>query len=78
MTDISLVDVTIHVDKKTNDRERIVLETNLRSVDGVVSVHMPGDKPHLVTIEYNPDVTTSSDLLDVVEKVAGHSEMIGL
>jgi copper chaperone CopZ len=78
MTDIKLVDVTIHIDKDTDIDTRKAVEAALRSVKGVVSVHMPSNEPHLVVVEYDPDVATSSDLLSTVEEVAGHAEMIGL
>ena len=73
-----LVDITLHVDKDTDTDERQFLEHGLRRIDGVVSVHIPGNRPHLITIEYDPDKTQSAHLLDMVQKIAGHSEMIGL
>ena len=78
MTEITLADVTIHIDKDTDADTRSKVESGLRIINGVVSVHMPDDKPHLVVVEYNPDVTTSSHILTMVEELAGHAEMIGL
>ena len=78
MTDIKLVDVTIHIDKDTDLDTRNSVEAALRTVKGVISVHMPSNEPHLVVVEYDPDATTSSTLLTTVEEVAGHAEMIGL
>lgn len=78
MADIKLVDVTIHIDKDTDDAKRAEVEKALRGTDGVISVHMPKGEPHLIVVEYNPDVTKSMDLLKAVENVAGHGELIGL
>jgi len=78
MKDINLVDVTIHIDKNTDSDTRQNVETALRSVSGVISVHMPNNKSHLVVVEYDPDATTSFHLLTRVEGVVGHSELIGL
>lgn len=78
MTDINLVDVTIHIDKDTDSNTRQELETALKAVSGVFSVHMPSDKSHLVVVEYDPDATTSSHLLTMVKEVLGHAELIGL
>ena len=78
MTDINLADVTIHIDKDTDSDTRQAVETALRAVSGVISVHMPSDESHLVVVEYNPDATTSSHLLTMVKEVVGHAEMIGL
>ena len=78
MTEIALTDVTIHIDKDTDNATRTNVESGLRIIDGVVSVHMPEDKPHLVVVEYNPEKTNSSHLLTMVKELAGHAEMIGL
>lgn len=78
MSDIKLVDVTIHIDNETDTEVRGKIDTALRSLNGVVSVHMPDEEPHLLTVEYNPDVTTSAHMLTTVRELAGHAEMIGL
>jgi hypothetical protein len=78
MTDIQLVDVTIHIDEKIDLDTREKIDAALRALRGVVSVHMPDDEPHLLVVEYNPDVTTSTHMLTTVRELAGHAEMIGL
>ncbi len=78
MSEIQLVDVTIHIDKDTDDATRGEIEKALRGQEGVISVHMPEDERHLVVVEYNPDATKSLNLLKAVETVAGHAELIGL
>lgn len=78
MKDIKLVDVTIHIDKDTNDETRTEVEKALRGIEGVVSVHMPVEERHLIVVEYNPDATKSMDLLKVVQPLTGHAELIGL
>ena len=76
--DVQLVDVTVHVDQNLDPRQRDELESSLRSVAGVISVHMPRDKPHLLMIEYDPDNTTSRELLTSVTKQGVRAELIGL
>ena len=78
MKDIKLTDVTIHIDKETDTDTRNAVDTALRTVNGVISVHMPSSEPHLVVVEYDPDATASSHLLTMVKEVAGHAELIGL
>ena len=78
MSDIKLVDVTIHVDNEIGDETRSKIDSALRSQRGVVSVHIPNEKPHLLTVEYNPDLTTSMHMLSTVRELAGHAELIGL
>ena len=78
MKDIKLTDVTIHIDKETDTDTRNAVDTALRTVNGVISVHMPSNEPHLVVVEYDPDATASSHLLTMVKEVAGRAELIGL
>lgn len=78
MSDIQLTDVTIHIDKETDAATRGKVEAALRHVDGVVSVHMPADKPHLVVVEYNPGKTKASHLHESIREIVGHAELIGL
>jgi hypothetical protein len=78
MVDIKMTDVTIHMDRETDAATREMIETSLRKLQGVVSVHMPENRKHLLIVEYNPDVTRAEYMLETVNKLAGHSEMIGL
>ena len=78
MSDIKLVDVTIHIDSDISDEIRGQVEAALRGLDDVVSVHMPEDKRHLVVVEYNPDKINSGVVLAAVREMAGHAELIGL
>jgi hypothetical protein len=78
MSDITLADVTIHIDADVSDKIRGQVEDSLRGLDDVVSVHMPEDKRHLLIVQYNPDKTTSGVLLAAVRELAGRAELIGL
>ncbi len=78
MTDIQLVDVTVHFDADLSAVARGDIENAVRALDGVVSVHMPEDKPHLAVVEYNPERMNSATILKTVTEQGGHAEMIGL
>lgn len=76
--DISLADVMIHIDENLPSERRSEIESRLRQIDGVVSVRMPPDKPHLTIIEYRPDKTAAQALLWNVRQTGAHAELIGL
>jgi cell division protein FtsX len=78
MTDIELVDVTVHIDKDLNAEARAEVEESLRAMDGVVSVHIADATSHLAVVEYNPQRTNSQDILATVTKLDGHAELVGL
>lgn len=78
MMDIKLVDVTVHVKENLSKERREAVEDKLRGLDGVVSVAIHDDKPHLVLVEYNPDRASSRAILDAVTNTGVHAELVGL
>ena len=76
--DIQLADVMLHIDEALDAGERGLMEEQLRSLDGVVSVHNPDAKPHLIVVEYNPAKLKADILLETVKSRGVHAEMIGL
>ncbi|HEX9801812.1 MAG TPA: ATP-binding protein [Gammaproteobacteria bacterium] len=78
MKEIQLVDVTIHIDRDSDDATRSEIEKALRAAEGVISVHMPAEERHLVVVEYNPDAIKSLDLLHIVQGFSRHADLIGL
>ena len=78
MVDIQLADVTIHIDQTLETERRSAIEDALRAVDGVISVHMPDDRQHLVVVEYNPVKTNSAEVLGTVGEQGVRAQLIGL
>ncbi|HEB97002.1 MAG TPA: ATP-binding protein [Sedimenticola thiotaurini] len=78
MTDIDLADVTLHIDQALDDDTLSRLESEYRQREGVVSVRINPDKPHLLLVEYNPKLIRSHDLLDVLRYQGLEGELIGL
>ncbi len=78
MTEIQLADVTIHIDRDTDADIREKIETALRNLPGIISVHMPEEEPHLLVVQFNRDTAKSSHILTTVRELAGHAELIGL
>jgi hypothetical protein len=76
--DIQLADVILHIDKNLSSEQRGTIEESLRALDGVVSIHNPDKTPHLTLVEYDPDVTTSSKILERVTNQGAHAELVGL
>ena len=76
--DIDLADVTIHVDETLDPAGLTQLDSAFRERDGVVSVHVDENRPHLFVLEYNPERVNSKDLLKIVELQGMHAELVGL
>lgn len=76
--DIQLADVVVHIDQTLERDRRSEIEEELRAIDGVVSVHNPDNRPHLAIVEYNPDKTNSTVILNTVTVQGVQAELVGL
>lgn len=75
---ISLSDVLIHIDEALSAERRQAVEETLRDLDGVISVKIPDDRPHLTLVEYLHEKVDSQRLLAAVTGEGVHAELIGL
>jgi hypothetical protein len=74
----NLAEVTLHIDEDTSHDEREKFRDVLLSMDGVMAAAYHDEKPHLIMIEYNPDVINSIEFVDAAKKQSLHAELIGL
>jgi hypothetical protein len=75
---IDLADVTLHVDETLDSNALADLDAAIRTIEGVVSVHVNADRPHLLILEYNPAKISSEQLLETVKLRGLHAELVGL
>ena len=75
---IKMVDVTLHINEETNASDREAVRDRILAEDGVMAVDYHDDKPHLLIVEYNPDVINSKKFVDIVESFNMHAELVGL
>ena len=73
-----MADVTIHIDEAVAVEQREGLQDKLRTLDGVLAAASQDDTPHLVVVEYNPDLIDSREILDAVTDSGLHAELIGM
>ena len=73
-----MVDVLVHIDEHLDQASHEDLDNTVRNLSGVFSVRMPADKPHLMLVEYNPDWTSSREILGSVTSKGWHAELAGL
>jgi hypothetical protein len=76
--DTAVADVTIHIDENLELAKRGEVDSRLRAIDGVVSVHNSADRPHLTVVKYDPQKVRALGLLDSVKSLGVHAELIGL
>lgn len=60
---MDMADIIIHVHPDLSAEERNKLEEDIRGYTGVISIHFSDEHPHLLKAVYDPDVTSSADIL---------------
>lgn len=76
MSDV-MVDVTLHLVENTTHDERERFRDTLLALDGVMAAACHDEKPHLMVIEYDPDIINSIEFVNTAKKTGFHAEMIG-
>ncbi len=73
-----MVDVILHLDENTTHGDRENIRDSLLDLDGVYSAACHDERPHLIVVEYNPDIINSSELLIVTQDRGLHAELVSL
>ena len=74
--DTKLAEVTLHIDEATSHDERESFRDVILAMDGVMAAACHDEKPHLMLIEYNPDVSNSIEFVNAAKKHGLHAELI--
>ena len=76
--DISIADVLVHIDESLSREELTQLEDAVRANEGVVSVRVPEGKSHMMLVAFDPDTTSTGEILHKVMERGVHAELVGL
>lgn len=74
----NMSDITLHIDENTTHNDREALRDSILGLRGVMAADCHDDQPHLMIIEYDPEIVNSSEFLATVNKKGMHAELIGL
>ena len=72
-----LAEVTLHIDENTSHEEREKFRDGLLAMEGIIAAAYHDERPHLMLIEYNPDVINSIEFVNAAKKAGLHAELIG-
>jgi hypothetical protein len=70
-------EVTLHIDEDTSHDERENFRDRLLGKDGVIAASCHDEKPHLMLIEYDPDIINSMEFVAEAKNKGLHAELIG-
>ena len=66
-----------HIDEETSHDEREKFRDVLLAMEGVMAAAGQDKRPHLMLIEYNPDVINSMAFVNAAKQHGLHGELIG-
>ena len=75
---IDVADVSLHITETPTPQELDGIETGLRGMEGVVSVHRQENNPHLMIVGFNPARVHSTELIGTVAHRGFHAQVVGL
>ena len=78
MSHVDLPDVLVHVDETLSHDELKDLEGVIRSEPGVITVGFHDDKPHLIVVQFDPELTQATRILQRVIDHGVHAELVGM
>ncbi len=73
-----LSDFVLHVDETLPFDQLKTLEDHIYKIGGVVSACNRDDRPHLISVTYDPRQVKSQDILVKIESEGIHAELVGL
>lgn len=71
------VGLVLHVDDTLGESRRSDIEEAIEDTQGVTSAHFTDRRPHLMVVEYDPELTSSASILDRINHQSVHAELIG-
>ena len=75
--DSKIADVVLHIDEELSHGNLEDFRDVLLHQNGVASASFHDDKPHLMTVLYDPDVIASLSFVGLAKERNIHAELIG-
>ena len=74
----NIADVVVHIDETLPLDQLKTLEGHVHKMGGVVSACNRDDRPHLISVSYDPALVKSHDILVKIRSEGIHAELVGL
>jgi len=71
------IGLVVHVDDTLGTARREDIEVAIGAGKGVESARFTVRRPHLMVVEYDPKLTTSTDILSRLNHQSVHAELVG-
>lgn len=72
------VDIMIHVRRRLNDSDRLILDNSLRKLTGVVAPWFAPRLHKVIVVYYNPGMTNANTLLSAVRRLGYEASLVAM
>jgi hypothetical protein len=74
---MSISDILIHVNESLTDQQQATLEASMREIDGVVAPRFTPGRQHLMLVAFDPEATSTAELLSRVRSFGYNAQLVG-
>ena len=71
------LDIVVHIDELLDEQNRRRIEHAMKSATGIERAHFNNDRQHLLIVGYDPNRTSSSEILKLVKQHRLSAQLIG-
>lgn len=71
------VGLVLHIDDALGASRREDIEQAIKAEKGIDSAHFTERRPHLMVVEYDPDLISSANILARINYQSVHAELVG-
>ena len=70
-------DVVVHVDEDLDEQNRCRIEHDMIRASGIERAQFNNERRHLLIVSYDPALTNSTKILNMVRKHKLHAQLVG-
>ncbi len=72
-----ITEVVVHINEELNKLHRENLSENVSNLNGISTVLLSDQKPHLIRVSYDPQTINSQQVLEGVKNNGVHAQLAG-
>ena len=72
-----ITEVVVHINEELNKQHRENLSVQVNNLNGISTVLMSDQKPHLMRVSYDPQAINSKQVLEGVKNTGLHAQLAG-
>jgi len=72
-----ITEVVVHINEELNKEHREQLSEQINNLNGISTVLVSAQKPHLMRVSYDPQAISSLQVLEGIKNTGVHAQLAG-